>query len=48
LIIKNKEHLKEDGCMLAGFTSSTQKKILQLKNQNTGLNNKTKNNHGDD
>lgn len=37
LIIKNKEHLKEDGL----------KKILQLKNKNTGLNN-TKNNHGDD
>ncbi len=36
LIIKNKEHLKEDGL----------NQILQLKNQITGL--KTKNNHGDD
>ena len=38
LIIRNKEHLKEDGL----------KKILQLKNKNRGLNNNTKNNHGDD
>ena len=37
-IIKNKEHLNEEGM----------KKVLQLKNKITGLNNKTKNNHGDD
>ena len=36
LMIKNKEHLKEDGL----------KKVLQLKNKMT--NNRTKNNHGDD
>nr|YP_010715993.1 NADH dehydrogenase subunit 4L [Paraisaria gracilioides]WDE74391.1 NADH dehydrogenase subunit 4L [Paraisaria gracilioides] len=38
LIIKNKEHLKEDGF----------EQILQLKKKITNLKNKTKNNHGDD
>jgi hypothetical protein len=37
-IIKNKEHLNEEGL----------KKVLQLKNNFIGLNNNTKNNHGDD
>ena len=40
-IIKNKEHLNEEG-------SLAQKKVLQLKNNFIGLNNKTQNNHGDD
>ena len=39
LIIKNKEHLKEDGIAI--------KNVLQLKNKITGLN-KAKNNHGND
>jgi hypothetical protein len=40
LIIKNKEHLKEDGVGL--------KKILLLKNKIRGTNIKANNNHGDD
>ena len=38
LIIKNKEYLNKEGM----------NKVLQLKNKFIGLNNKTKNNHGDD